>query len=151
MQVMQYRNDRHTVPVEALRQTQDLQLVVEVKIRRWLIKEQNIRRLGERHRDPHALTLSTRQFADSTPHQVRDTRILHRASHRLVVLITPLMENRLIGIAAASNQILDKHVARSDRRLSKQTQSTRKSLLIHISNASPIQLDHTASHAKHSG
>ena len=61
------------------------------------------------------------------------------------------MEHRLIGIAAASNQILDKHVARSNRRLSQQTQSTRKSLLIHIGNTSPIQLDLAASHAKHSG
>ena len=47
MKVMQYRNNRHTVPMEALRQAQDLQLVIEVKIRRWLIKEQNVRRLGK--------------------------------------------------------------------------------------------------------
>ena len=61
------------------------------------------------------------------------------------------MEHRLIGIAAASNQILDKHVARSNRRLSKQTQATRKSLLIHVRNASSIQLDHTASQAEYPG
>ena len=61
------------------------------------------------------------------------------------------MEHRLIGIAAAGNQILDKHVARSNRRLSKQTQATRKSLLIHVRNASSIQLDRTASQAEHPG
>ena len=61
------------------------------------------------------------------------------------------MEHRLIGITAASNQILDKHVTWSNRRLSKQTESTCESLLIHVGNAPPIQLDHTASHAKHSG
>ena len=57
MQVMQDCDDRRAASVETLGNAQDLELMIQVEIGRGLIQEQDVRLLGQRHRDPHPLAL----------------------------------------------------------------------------------------------
>ena len=54
-------------------------------------------------------------------------------------------------VAATRHQVLHEHVARSDRRLSKEAKPTRQSLLIHRAQLDPIQLDDARARAQDAG
>ena len=95
---MQHSDDRRTCTLQALRKAQHLELMIQIQVGRWLIQQQNLSRLRQRHRDPYALTLPARKLPNATPRQSRDPCIFHRSRHGLVILTTPLTQERLVGV-----------------------------------------------------
>ena len=149
MQIMQDGDNGRTCALQTLGETEHLQLVIKIEIRRRFIKQQNLRRLRQGHRNPDTLTLATGEFANAPPHEGGDAGIFHRTGERFIVFTTPLTQKGLVGVASPRNQVLHEHIARSQGRLREQSEPARERLLIHVSNTAAVQLHHTATNVEH--
>ncbi|MCY1296085.1 hypothetical protein D9M70_454550 [compost metagenome] len=106
-EVVRDQHDRHAEALlQRLEQIKDLRLDRHVERRRRFICDQEIRVVGKRHGDHHALTLATRKFmriaVDAAP-RFRDAHELKQFKHarpRLFERAAPMVHDRLGDLAA---------------------------------------------------
>ena len=94
---MQDHDDRPSFgPVEMLEQFEHLELVGEIKISRRFIEEDDVRLLGECHRNPDPLTLTTRQRIDRTVFECHRIRCFECPIDDLVIVFRQASESFLV-------------------------------------------------------
>ncbi len=88
------------------------------------VEQEQLGFLSKRHRDPHALTLPTRQFVDGPVGELGGAGCVERGPHSEFVGLGPLLEQLLMRSPATSHEVDDGDPLRSDRRLREQAEPT---------------------------
>ena len=121
VEVVEDHHDRRpALAVEIEHQVEHVDLVGDVEEGRRLVEEQDVGALGERHRDPHALTLSAGQLVHGPVGEVRAAGRAEGLRDGFVVGGAPPAEAALVRVAAAADEIRRDDPLGRDRRLRQQ-------------------------------
>ncbi|SHO54971.1 hypothetical protein VQ7734_00690 [Vibrio quintilis] len=108
IQVMQHRDHRMTrFPVQLTKQIQQIYLMSDIEISRWLIQQNYRRLLRQYHRNPDPLTLPAGELIDHLMSQFSHTGDRHRTGNGLFIVFSPLTKRVLMRITPSGNQISD--------------------------------------------
>ncbi|CAB0858059.1 hypothetical protein FRC0323_01824 [Corynebacterium diphtheriae] len=103
--------------IEPRDELEHVHAVREVKVRRWLVEEDDVRVLRQHHGDPHALALATGERIHGALAQVHNPSKLHGVLDDFRMRRRPLLQPRLVRVPPARDQVLDRHTWRRNRRL----------------------------------
>ena len=92
-------------PVEVGEQVEHLDLVGHVEVGRRLVEQQQVGLLGQRHRDPHPLSLAPGELVHGAVGEAGGVGELERLRDRLVVLAGPACQGALVGMTTAGDQV----------------------------------------------
>ena len=125
VEVVQHEHDgAPLLAVEFFAQVEHVDLVGDVEVGRRLVEQHQVGLLGERHRDPHPLALTARQFVD------RSVGELHRAVASSAACTARSSDsdhcrnNLWCGVRPRADEVDDEDALGCDRRLGQQTEST---------------------------
>ena len=99
-------------PIQPAHQLQHFQLMTDIQIGRRFVQDQNLRLLGQRHGDPHALPLAAGEGHHRPVFQVVRIRPLHGLRHDFFVPRRNAAPPVLIRIPPAGDQFKTGHVFR---------------------------------------
>ena len=123
VQIVEHHDDGATLrAIELLEQVEHLDLMGDVQECGGLVEEHERRVLGQRHGDPGALPLASRQLVDASVLQLDEIGELERPADCLRVAGGPLREEALMGVATPPYQVLDDEAIGCPGRLRQQTQ-----------------------------
>ena len=120
VQVVQHGDQSAALPLQLGAQLQDLDLVGDIEVGGGLVQQQQRSLLRQRHGDPGALSLTSGELVHRTPGQLGHMRGLKRLPDGRLVLTTPALEQALVRMASARDEIRDGDAVRGDRALRKQ-------------------------------
>ncbi len=145
VEVVQDEHDRAAVtPVEVDEQVEHLDLMGEVEERRRLVEQHDLGALRERHRDPDALALATRQLVDRALREGERVGRLERVGDRLLVGRRPLPDPRLVRVAPARDEVGNGDPLGRDRCLGQDPEAHRELLRRQLVDAAPVELHRAA-------
>ena len=116
IEIVQNHDNRCTPsPVQVGEQVQDLNLVAHVQEGSRLVEKKQIGLLGERHRNPHTLALTTGKLVHRSFGQSGCVRCRKRLGDGGVILATPPRQHPLMWMSASADEIGDNYPFRCDR------------------------------------
>jgi hypothetical protein len=149
VEVVQHHHDgRAARPIEVGQQVEYLDLVADVQKGRGFVEQQHVGLLRERHRDPHPLPLTPRQFVDGPIRQIGRVRGVEGGGDGDVVVAAPPGEDRLVRMPAPAHEVRHRDAFRCDGRLRQETERARQLLRRQAMQVSPVE-EHAARSGGH--
>jgi hypothetical protein len=126
VEVVQHHHDGATpLAVQALDQVEHVDLVREVEVGRRLVEQEQIGALGERHRDPRALSLPAGELIEGPGGELGHAGPLECLADGRLVVRRPLPVPSLVGVPAAGDEVGDGQALGRDRRLRQHAEDLR--------------------------
>ena len=138
-------------PVEVDEQVEQVDLVGDVEEGRRLVEQEQVRVLGEGHRDPGPLSLAARKRGERPVHEVGDAGRVERPGDRCGVILGPAPEPALVRVATAPDEVADGDPVRRDRRLGEQPEHAGHLDGRHLGDRAAIEQDGAAARPQEPG